>query len=125
MNRLESRAYPERRRRHPADEHQARREEHRRPAMHASASADSGRPPAGAHPPLGAQRERAHARTVVELGRLEAIELADDVEKEPARIADGQVRLERQALRTRGAAYRTYQRTTSAFIPWPRPRLPN
>ncbi len=26
---------------------------------------------------------------------------------------------ERQALRTRGAAYREYQRTTSAFVPWP------
>jgi steroid 5-alpha reductase family enzyme len=30
---------------------------------------------------------------------------------------------ERQALMTRGEAYREYQRTTSAFVPWP-PRRP-
>jgi steroid 5-alpha reductase family enzyme len=26
---------------------------------------------------------------------------------------------EAQAVRSRGEAYRTYQRTTSAFVPWP------
>ena len=31
---------------------------------------------------------------------------------------------ERQALLSRGEAYREYQRTTSAFVPWPRRRAP-
>ena len=31
---------------------------------------------------------------------------------------------ERQALRSRGEAYRDYQRTTSAFVPWPPRRRP-
>jgi steroid 5-alpha reductase family enzyme len=31
---------------------------------------------------------------------------------------------ERQALRSRGEAYRAYQRTTSAFVPWPPRRSP-
>jgi steroid 5-alpha reductase family enzyme len=30
---------------------------------------------------------------------------------------------ERQALQSRGDAYREYQRTTSAFIPWPPRKL--
>ena len=29
---------------------------------------------------------------------------------------------EAQALRSKGDAYRRYQATTSAFVPWPRPR---
>jgi steroid 5-alpha reductase family enzyme len=32
---------------------------------------------------------------------------------------------ERQAVRSRGDAYRVYQRTTSAFIPWPPRRRPH
>jgi len=32
---------------------------------------------------------------------------------------------ERQALRSRGEAYRAYQRTTSAFLPWPPRRSPS
>jgi steroid 5-alpha reductase family enzyme len=32
---------------------------------------------------------------------------------------------ERQALRSRGEAYREYQRATSAFVPWPPRRAPS